>query len=63
MVFNLSFFDCHCLLTVIVPFIGSGPVAIQGDDIVKSMYRLLDGQPFVQWKDSIREVMKRNETP
>lgn len=33
--------------------------AAQGDDIVKSMYRLLDGRPFVQWKDSIREVMKR----
>jgi hypothetical protein len=31
--------------------------AAQSDDIVKSMYRLLDGQPFIQWKDSIREVM------
>jgi len=31
--------------------------AAQSDTVVKSMVRMLDGQPFIQWKDSIREVM------
>ena len=31
--------------------------AASGDDVVRGIYRLLDGQPFIQWKDSIKEIM------
>jgi hypothetical protein len=31
--------------------------AAQCDKVVRDIYKLLDGQPFIQWKDSIREVM------
>jgi len=31
--------------------------AAQSDSIVRSMYRMLDGQPFIKWKDSVRKVM------
>lgn len=31
--------------------------AASKDKVIKSIYRMLDGQPFIQWKDSIREVM------
>ena len=30
---------------------------ILSDNIVKIIYRSLEGQPFIKWKDSIREVM------
>jgi len=33
--------------------------AAQSDPVVKSFYRLLDGQPYIQWKDSIREVVEK----
>ena len=29
----------------------------QGDDVVKGIYRLLNGQPFIKWKDSVRKVV------
>jgi hypothetical protein len=32
--------------------------AAQRLDVVKSIHRLLDGQPYIQWKDSIREALK-----
>jgi len=31
----------------------------QADSVVKSFYRMLNGHPFIQWKDSIREVVER----
>lgn len=31
--------------------------AAQCDGVVRSIYRLLDGHKFIQWKDSIREVI------
>lgn len=31
--------------------------AAMSDSVVKGIFRILDGQPFVQWKDSIREVI------
>ena len=29
------------------------------DDVVKSVFAVLDGQPFIKWKDSIRDVMDK----
>jgi hypothetical protein len=31
--------------------------AAQGLDVVKGIHQLLDGQPFIQWKDSIRKAI------
>ena len=28
------------------------------DEIVKQMYRTLDGKPFIRWKDSISDIVK-----
>jgi len=30
-----------------------------GDDVVKSIFAVLDGQPLIQWKESIRDVMDK----
>jgi hypothetical protein len=36
--------------------------AAQGLDVVKGIHRLLDGQPFIHWKDSIREALATDGT-
>jgi len=33
--------------------------AALSDEFVAGIYHLLNGQPFIQWKDSIREVMEK----
>lgn len=33
----------------------------QSDEVVRSIYRLLSGQPYIQWKDSIQEVMEASK--